>query len=1126
MPARHVRSRVLLGLGIALLLPPLALSGPPSASAAPALPTAPLSAPRLQAGLSSSKLQGKLARPSAERRSVFVRLSGTGAAETAGRTLRGAGGARASAGRAAARDRRARVRRNADTVAKAARRVDDQAETLFSVTNAIPGVAISVDDHALEALAERDDVVSIAALVPKKPDNASTAQLTRAVRAWRTPRGTGKGITIGIIDTGIDYTHAAFGGPGTVAAYEDAREASSGPFTPTAKVVGGRDFVGDDYNADSYDPDGYQPVPAPDRNPIDCDGHGTHVAGTAAGFGVTAGGSTFRGSYSTLTRSALTRMRIGPGMAPRASLYALKVFGCDGSTNAVIPALDWSLDPNGDGDFSDHLDIVNLSLGSDYSPADDPQNAVVDAIARHGVLPVMAAGNAGDLTDVGASAVRGLAVASSVDEFQLRDGLRVTAPAELSGITEGQMSSTYDWSQGRVGGDVVALSADNADGCAELSPEDRARVDGKVAWLEWDDDDATRACGSRARADHLAAAGAVGALLTSKRDIFPGGIAGNDVLPVVQLPRTGTDRLRPAVRAGTLCVTFDGTLAGAVRSTTPQLTDTLSSTSARGSHGAPGVVKPDVTAPGDTLTSAGMGTGNGQLTLSGTSMASPVAAGIAALVLKRHPSWSPAYVKAAVMNTATHDLHTSPGRKGRIYGPARVGAGRVDALHAVSTKVIAYSLGRGGAVSASFGVVEAPANRRTVRRTRTVRVRNTGRSTTRVKLGYQAVVRQPGVSYAVSKSSVKLKPGRYADVKVTMRVRTAALRHTIDPTMARRQVDPDLQDQDGNPVRRARQHVSDASGRLLVTPAGKRTLRVPVYGAAKPVSRTRVVDRRSALEVRGQGFDLGRGRSGFQSKLSVTTLGFDSPRQPSCGQLPSLGCAANASARSGDLRYVGAGAVRSPEGSRADGMLWFAVTAYGPMATVGASNVPYVDIDTTGDGAPDFEVYGAPSPGTDLFSSVLVDYESNTIVDVQPMNFLDGDEETNVFDTEAVLLPVWPAALGMTDEDETFPITYTVATFNSFASPLTSYTQDATPEIAFDVAAPGVEVAGALYPDMKGTTIPYTVSPTASRPKALVVHLHNQNGRKAEIQTLTPGSGSVSAALGRNARVEAPSSSR
>ena len=247
---------------------------------------------------------------------------------------------------------------------------------------------------------------------------------------WQNTKVTGEGVRVGIIDTGIDYTHADFGGPGTVAAWDAAHADSAGPFTPTAKVVGGFDFVGDDYNADPAAAD-YQPVAHPDPNPLDCNGHGTHVSGTAAGYGVNADGSTFTGDYAGLTGDDLYDMKIGPGMAPKASLYALKVFGCTGSTDLVIPALDWALDPDGNGDFSDHLDIVNLSLGSDYVPVDDPDNKFIDELSKNGVLPVISAGNNGDLTDTGGSpgnAVRSLAVASSVDAYQLRDGLKINTP--------------------------------------------------------------------------------------------------------------------------------------------------------------------------------------------------------------------------------------------------------------------------------------------------------------------------------------------------------------------------------------------------------------------------------------------------------------------------------------------------------------------------------------------------------------------------------------------------------------------------------------------------------------------------------------------------------------------------
>ncbi|HEY7516230.1 MAG TPA: S8 family serine peptidase, partial [Vicinamibacteria bacterium] len=114
--------------------------------------------------------------------------------------------------------------------------------------------------------------------------------------------------------------------------------------------MGGYDFVGNAYNGSN--------TPVPDLNPMDCNGHGSHVAGTAAGLGVTSGGTTYPGPYDTTT--PFGSLRIGPGVAPKADLYSLRVFGCGGWTNMVPAALDWATDPNGDGDFSDHLDVVDI----------------------------------------------------------------------------------------------------------------------------------------------------------------------------------------------------------------------------------------------------------------------------------------------------------------------------------------------------------------------------------------------------------------------------------------------------------------------------------------------------------------------------------------------------------------------------------------------------------------------------------------------------------------------------------------------------------------------------------------------------------------------------------------------
>ncbi|HET9646992.1 MAG TPA: S8 family serine peptidase, partial [Microlunatus sp.] len=914
-----------------------------------------------------AKLSPRLAQAQNKRISAFVQFSGQGAADVAA-TARGLGRS-AKTVTDNAKSRRSQVRTTAKTVSEQAKKADSQARQLFTTSNSVPGVGLNTTVSALSELARRPDVVKITPIVPKTFDNAASGELVKALATWQQTGITGKGVKIGVIDTGIDYTHADFGGPGTKAAYDVAHDTadSGAPWTPTAKVAGGWDFVGDNYNADPSDEDTYQPVPHPDPNPLDCEGHGSHVAGTAAGYGVTAGGKTFTGNYRSLTSSSLRSMSIGPGMAPQASLYALRVFGCAGSTDMVLPALDWALDPNGDGNFSDHLDIVNLSLGSDFGAADDPETAVVDNIAKHGVLPVFSSGNAGDITDIGGApgnAPRALTVANSVDDYNLLDQLRVLEPENVAGKEPGQMSVAYPWSTSEpVSGTVVQLSdPTNKDGCNytgdnprvyQLSEEDAARVKGKVAWLEWDDNDETRRCGSAARSQAVADAGGIGAIFTSTLDEFPAGITGSATIPVFQLTGSATTKLRPAAAAGSLKVQFDGSLA----LTSPPVinkgaVDTLNDSSSRGTHGAPGVVKPDVAAPGTTIISVAVGTGNGRANLSGTSMAAPHIAGIAALVKKQHPTWTVEQIKAAVMNTATADVYSGPNKSGHRYAPNRVGAGRTDARYAVGTVVLAYSKTKPGVVSASFGVVEAPITAKKVTKTQQVTVQNKANSPRTVKLSYSPVVKQPGVSYSVSPTSLRLKARSKATVKITMTVKPRSLRRTIDPTMSTTTVD-DLVGEG------PRQFVSDASGHLLVKPTGKTALRVPVYGAAKPVSATSVVATTSrgskVFEFSGRGIDQGSGSRAYSSAASVMALGATSRRLPTCAARQMSDCVLNSTAAGVDLQYTGLGSL--PGTADTDGYGWFGFSTWANWNTlaVGAREVDFA-IDTNDDDDPDYYV--------------------------------------------------------------------------------------------------------------------------------------------------------------------------
>ena len=114
-------------------------------------------------------------------------------------------------------------------------------------------------------------------------------------------------------------------------------------------------------------------------------------------------------------------------------------------------ALDWSLDPDGDGDPSDHLDVLNLSLGSAYGSPDDLQGVIVDQIVDLDVIVVGSAGNEGDATYItgGPGAARkAISVASSNSDAVgvAPSALEVTAPASVAGLYPAAESQLFPWS--------------------------------------------------------------------------------------------------------------------------------------------------------------------------------------------------------------------------------------------------------------------------------------------------------------------------------------------------------------------------------------------------------------------------------------------------------------------------------------------------------------------------------------------------------------------------------------------------------------------------------------------------------------------------------------------------------
>ena len=1089
----------------------VAMAVAPGAQAAPAVPSAPSGNGYTPAqpgpykvghAVSDGKLKFEVKKADeAKDVDVFVKFTGLSSYSAwTGQKARGD-----EAARSASLAKRAAINSTAKSVLGAARAVDPQAKVIYTSTNLVPGVAIRASGKALKALVNRRDVVNIARLVPKNASNAGAAQLTRVLNTWQSTGALGDDVTVGIIDTGIDYTHADFGGPGTVAAYTAAEETSDGAWTPDpdTNVVGGYDFSGDDYNANEE----ATATPAPDPNPLDCNSHGTHVAGTVAGRGVAADGSTFDGDYTSLTKTSLEAMRIGPGMAPNASLYGLKVFGCEGSTNLTGEALNWALDPNGDGNFSDHLDIVNLSLGSDFATEDDPDNELVDTLAATGVLPVIAMGNGGDTTDVGGApgnAVRALTVANSVDAFSLLDGIKATAPASVVGTYAGQVSVAYPWATAPpVSGTVAAIPGSNADGCSPFSAGDAAKVVGKIAWLEWDDNDATRRCGSAGRSANARTAGAIGAVFTSTLNTFAAGITGDATIPVFQLTGDTTDALRASATAGDLELTFDGSLTGTVKFFDNAVTDTLNSSSSRGPRGVRGgIVKPDVAAPGTSITSAGMGTGAQPLTISGTSMATPHVAGIAALVKQVHPTWTTEQIKASIMNTAGNDVYTGENKTGIKYAPNRVGSGRVDALNAVNNDLLVYSATRTGGVSVSFGLRLPPITETTSVTSQKVKIQNTASVGRNVTVSYQAGNTNPGIAYTVSPSTVYVGARATAQVTVTMTVKPALLRHKIDPTMAVSQLNA------YTGLSEPRQFVADASGRLIVKDSTTgASLRVPVYGTAEATSTTKAA--KGLLAGKPAITLTGKGNNGpDKSLVSVLVYGGSNGTLPRCTETSEGGCVGITSDRAADLENVGVGSAKGPSGTYEDGYLWFGLQTRLPWATIGHSTVPYVNIYLPGDnrnGLGSYTVYGLASPeGTDGQNDVMMaatqDNRTGDLVSVLPFNYSYGDVDTNVFDTNTLLLPTDPAVLGITRSTVNFGIGYKVGIYSNF----TGLTFDEIYVPSFNVTQPWVSAAAPIFSDQGGTAIPIVLGKHSKvgQTKAMVVHLHGQPTRKVDIVTV------------------------
>ncbi len=454
------------------------------------------------------------------------------------------------------------------------------------------GVAVKGTARELEKIARLDTVVNQYPVHTYKAlFEKSDPQTTEKIRKTANLPFTGKGVKVGVIDTGIDYHH-----PDLQANYK-----------------GGFDLV--DFDDDPMETEG--------EGATD---HGTHVAGIIAADG---------------------KMK---GIAPDADIYAYRALGPGGAGSSVqvIAAIEEAV--------KDGMDVINLSLGNDVNGPDWPTSKAVNKAIELGVVVVVAAGNSGpDTWTVGSPATSPDAITVGASARPSEASV-LTVPGEDRQISLLPLQNSAAWNLGK-----KFPLMDGGNGEAPLS-----MATGKIVLMER----GVVPFSKKALKAYRRGAKAL-IIYNNEKGAFQGSLEGLKLpIPVVSITKEEGEWLkRKAIEENQW-----------VETRQEKVDQSLAPFSSRGPVTTSWAIKPDILAPGVDIFSTVPG---GYKALSGTSMASPHVAGVAALIKEAHPDWTPAEIKTSLMSTA--DLIKN--KQDEPYVPTEQGAGYIDPEEAIHPKL-------------------------------------------------------------------------------------------------------------------------------------------------------------------------------------------------------------------------------------------------------------------------------------------------------------------------------------------------------------------------------------------------------------------------------------------------------
>ena len=416
----------------------------------------------------------------------------------------------------------------------------------------------------------------------------------------------GEGVVIALIDTGIDYTNPNLGGG----------------FGPTFKVIGGEDLL------------------TGSGDPIDSDGHGTHIAGIIAGDGSVN------------------------GIAPGAKLLAYRIVSTGNTvpTSFILRAIDSAI---GEG-----ADVINLSLGG-LVGGQLIREAIANAVEA-GVVIVAASGNSGpgpSTISYPAAAKDAIAVGATRNNVSQSLSVDLRLDPKVVNLEVIPMRQTHVLD--KVSGPLVFVNF------ARPQDVEGLDLDGAIAI-------AIRG-GEREElvyfADKELAVAKMGAIALIVYNNLPGPFIGtllhptrpdySSTLPVVSMPRDQGDAITAALSRGDINATLEFIL-------NPDSVDAYSS---RGPS-SPFFIKPDIVAPGSFINSTWV-EGNTRV-LSGTSFAAPFVTGTAALLKQLYPGLDPESI-ASVLKLSSTILRSSDGEIVSVFDQ---GAGRLNLSSAIRTPIV------------------------------------------------------------------------------------------------------------------------------------------------------------------------------------------------------------------------------------------------------------------------------------------------------------------------------------------------------------------------------------------------------------------------------------------------------